>query len=127
MKTEELQQRVDAYFAACDATRREYTKKDGTISDWQLPYTFYGLCAALGEDFPTLSAQSRRRGARARILRSALHRIAAQWAERSLWGDFPHQMVLPLLREAGFLPEAVQEDCRVWEVHMDAGAELLGR
>ncbi|MCL2670737.1 MAG: DNA-packaging protein [Clostridiales bacterium] len=127
MNTTELQTRVETYFAQCDATRRDVTKKDGTVSVWQLPYTFYGLCAALGESAARLLAQSQGRGAGARILRCALHRIAAHLAERALLGDFPHQMVLPLLRETGFLPESAEEGERVWEVRMDARAEELGR
>jgi len=127
MNTTELQTSVDAYFAACDMTRREATKKDGTVSVWQLPYTFYGLCAALGEGAARLLAQSKGSGARARILRSALHRIAAHLAERALLCEFPHQIVLPLLRETGFLPEGEGEGERVWEVRMEGEAEESAR
>ena len=101
-KEQALRQAIEAYFAACDATRERSTLKNGGIAERQIPYTLYGLCAAL--DVTREEAlQASRDGAtwQRRPLQNAMQRIAAYTMERALLGELTHQMAVIALNDLG--------------------------
>ena len=48
MTVRALGERVEAYFAACDATRERMEQRNGAAAYRQVPYTLAGLAAATG-------------------------------------------------------------------------------
>lgn len=97
MSTKELESRIEAYFAACDATRERYPLKNGGFMERQIPYTLYGLAAATGYAPERVLELAKGGGAAARVLRQAVHRIGAYTMERALLGELPHQVALTAL------------------------------
>lgn len=97
-----LRQAIETYFEACDATRERTTLKSGGIAERQIPYTLYGLCAAL--DISREEAlQASRDGAawQWRPLVNAMQRIAAYTMERALLGELTHQVAAIALSDLG--------------------------
>lgn len=94
MKAQELESRIEAYFAACDATRERHPLKNGGFMERQIPYTLYGLAAATGYAPKRILMMAGRGGAGGRVLQKALCRIGAYLMERALLGEMPHQMAL---------------------------------
>ena len=47
MSPKRMNEAVGAYFARCDGTRERVPQKGGGFSERQIPYTLYGLCAAV--------------------------------------------------------------------------------
>ncbi len=97
-----LRRAIDAYFDACDATRERSVLKNGGFAERQIPYTLYGLCAAL-DTTPEEALQAARDGAlwQRRPLANAMQRIAAYTMERALLGELTHQMAAIALSELG--------------------------
>ena len=106
-----MRQAIEAYFAACDATRERYTLKNGGMSERQIPYTLYGLCAALDMDREE-ALRASKEGAQwqRRLLRNAMLRIAAYTMERALLGELTHQMAAIALSDLGETEQAAQEE-----------------
>ena len=127
---ERFEQRIETYFQACDATRQQVQLKSGMMAERQLPYTLYGLCAAVGlhpERALALAAGGEGQLWQRRLLENALCRIAAFTMERALMGELTHQVALAAIRELGFMPEASAESAGALSVTMDAMAEECGR
>jgi hypothetical protein len=86
---EEIQRKLDAYFAACDARTTFYVTKDGEkieVPDPE-PYTITGMCLALDCDRKTLinytQDETKNPDVFHTIRRAKLK--CEQYAERSLW------------------------------------------
>ncbi len=94
MSAKELEARVEAYFAACDATRERHPLKNGGFTERQIPYTLYGLAAATGYTPKRILAMAGHGGACGRVMQKAICRIGAYMTERALLGEMPHQMAL---------------------------------
>ncbi|MCL2695273.1 MAG: hypothetical protein FWE69_02990 [Clostridiales bacterium] len=125
---ERLQEQVERYFAACDATRQQVPQKNGTVLAHQVPYTLYGLCAAIGlcPERVLAIVAGEGTGWQSKLLAQALCRVAAYTMERALLGELTHQVALAALRELGFMPETA-EAAQTVAVTMDGIAEVLGQ
>ena len=112
-KTEHLKRRVDAYFAACDASAERYEQKNGAISYRQIPYTLAGLAAAVARSEQSIldAAEGQGRTEEQRILSDAVRRIAGYLSERALMGELQATVALSLLSELrGRTPDGDAED-----------------
>lgn len=115
-----LRQGIEAYFAACDATRERSALKNGGFAERQIPYTLHGLCAAIDMSHEE-ALQASRDGAawQRRALQNAMQRIAAYTMERALLGELTHQMAAIALSELSGTPAADAAAAAV-SVTMDA-------
>ena len=107
MTVRALGERIEAYFAACDATRERMEQRNGAAAYRQVPYTLAGLAAATGlgkAELLRLAADGGRRGA---LVRAALLRVERHLSERALMGELQATMAQALLRELA--PEAAGE------------------
>ena len=106
-RTEDLQQAIGAYFAACDATRERIPLKNGGFEERQIPYTLFGLARAAKMSPEALLKVGRkpRRTAKDRLLYDAVLRVAAYLTERALLGELTYQMALEALRPIGAAAE----------------------
>ena len=97
--TRDLKRMVEAYFAACDATRERFEQKNGAVGYRQVPYTLAGLAAAIARSEQSIRAAAEGQGTRAeqRILSDAVRRIAQHLSERALMGELQANVALPLL------------------------------
>ena len=102
MRTRELERRIEAYFAACDATRERVEQKNGGVQYRQVPYTLQGLAAETGLAKAELLAACGGASARARLLSGALRRIERHLVERALLGEIQATLAQILLRELGW-------------------------
>ena len=112
-KTEHLKRRVDAYFAACDASAELYLQKNGAIGYRQIPYTLAGLAAAAARSEQSIldAAEGQGRTEEQRILSDAVRRIAGYLSERALMGELQATVALSLLSELrGRTPDGDAED-----------------
>lgn len=109
--TADLEQAVEAYFAACDATRERYEQKNGAIGYRQVPYTLAGLSAAIARSEQSIRAAAEGQGTRKeqRILSDALRRIAQHLSERALMGELQANVAMPLLHALGISGEEPQD------------------
>lgn len=119
-RTTQLEQVIEAYFAACDATRERFPLKSGGFSERQIPYTLYGLAHATGYAPHTIvtMSQAARKGGKERLFRSALSKIAAYTLERALLGELTHQAALQVLKDMG-MTDAEQAAGGVVTIVMD--------
>ncbi len=92
-----LEERIRAYFAACDATRERLPLKNGGFFERQIPYTLYGLSVATGVAPRRILERANGTGRNARLWREAVSRVAAYTLEHALLGDLPHQPALAAL------------------------------
>ena len=112
-KTEHLKRRVDAYFAACDASAERYEQKNVAIGYRQIPYTLAGLAAAVARSEQSIldAAEGQGRTEEQRILSDAVRRIAGYLSERALMGELQATVALSLLSELrGRTPDGDAED-----------------
>jgi len=114
---EEIRQKSEAYFAACDSTREQVVLKNGGVSYYQIPYTVAGLAAALGVDRQTLEGYCRpgsKKGglsaAARQTLRTALARVEQHTLERALLGELSGPMATMLLKYWGYRETVSPED-----------------
>ena len=120
MRTRELERRIEAYFASCDATRERVEQKNGGVQYRQVPYTLQGLAAETGLAKAELLAESGGASARARLLSGALRRIERHLVERALLGEVQVALAQVLLRELGLdAPQPAVEADRRWEIVLD--------
>lgn len=66
MRVQELKERIDRYFAACDGTRERVEQKNGTVQYRQVPYTVQGLRRRAGWTRPRCSPSPKGTGRGAR-------------------------------------------------------------
>ena len=115
-----LQQSIEAYFSACDATRERFERKNGDIAERQIPYTLYGLAHATGyaPSHIVNLCNGEQRGSKAKLFRNAVSKIAAYTLEHALLGDLTHQAALQALKDMGLL-DLQSEDSGIVKIVMD--------
>lgn len=120
-KTEDLQRAVDAYFAACDATRERCEAKNGTVTYRQTPYTLAGLSAAIARSEQSIRAAAEGQGTRTeqRILSDAMRKIAQHLSERALTGELQASVALTLLKALELDGEQTQDGANRLTVVLD--------
>ena len=118
-RTEDLQQAIGAYFAACDATRERIPLKNGGFEERQIPYTLFGLARAAKMSPEALVKIYRepKRTAKDRLLFDAVLKVAAYTQEHALLGELTYQVALETLRSIGETGEP--EEGRTLNVVMD--------
>lgn len=128
MGTKQMEQAIGAYFARCDGTRERIPQKGGGFSERQIPYTLYGLSAAVAlSPQEVLSAAHGQGGGTGAVLLRGLVEIAAYVQERALLGELSATVAQAALKELG-LTEAPQEDAmEPLQVILDAEAEAYSR
>ncbi len=98
-----LKSKIEAYFAACDATAERVTLKNGSVTIRQTPYTLAGLSEHLGIPQAEILAKGRKEGEgreRANIS-DALRRIGRYIGEHALLGELQYSVAAKLLEELG--------------------------
>ena len=76
-KLTDLESKMEAYFAACDATAERVTLKNGSVTIRQTPYTLAGLSEQLKTPQSEILAKGRRGGKseERKLYANALRRI----------------------------------------------------
>ena len=78
MSAKRMNEAVGAYFARCDGTRERVPQKGGGFSERQIPYTLYGLSAAVSLSPREVLAAAHGQGSAAgSVLMEGLIRVAA--------------------------------------------------
>ena len=100
---ETLQSKIEAYFAACDATQERNVLKNGNVEVRQTPYTLAGLSEHLGTPQAEILAMARREDENAENgpYARALRRIGRYISERALLGELQYGVAAKLLEELG--------------------------
>ena len=99
-----MEQAMGAYFAQCDGTRERVSQKGGGFSERQIPYTLYGLCAAVSLSPREVLLAARDRGDRSgEVLLRGLIRVAAHIQERALLGELNGTVAQAALKELGLI------------------------
>ena len=98
-----LESKMEAYFAACDATRERNVLKNGNVEVRQTPYTLAGLSEHLGTPQAEILAMARREDESAENgpYARALRRIGRYISERALLGELQYGVAAKLLDELG--------------------------
>ena len=128
MGARRMEQAVGAYFAQCDGTRERVPQKGGGFAERQIPYTLYGLSAAVSlSPREVLQAAHGQGSAEGDILLRGLIRVAAYIQEKALLGELSATVAQAALKELG-LTEAPAEDApETLQVVMDGEAEAYSR
>lgn len=85
MSAKRMEQALGAYFARCDGTRERVPQKGGGFSERQIPYTLYGLSAAVSLSPREVLSAARGQGkAEGAVLLGGLLRVATFIQERAL-------------------------------------------
>jgi len=102
-KPKSLKSKMEAYFAACDATAERVTLKNGNVTIRQTPYTLAGLSEHLGKPQTEILAKGRKGGesAECRYYADALRRIGRYIVEHALLGELQYSVAAKLLEELG--------------------------
>ena len=102
-KPNSLKGKMEAYFAACDATAERVTLKNGSVTIRQTPYTLAGLSEHLGMPQGEILAKGRsgEAGQEGRLFAGALRRIGRYIVERALRGELQYSVAAKLLDELG--------------------------
>lgn len=101
-KRDDLEQRIDAYFLACDDTAERIILKNGGVSVRQTPYTLAGLAEHLGVSQQHIREHAAQETDRtARLYAGAMRRIERYTVERALLGELQYSVAAMLLRDLG--------------------------
>jgi len=102
-KQTSLLSKVEAYFAACDATAERIVLKNGSVTVRQTPYTLAGLSEHLGIPQSEILDKAKRESesAAGRYYAAAVRRIGRYIAERALLGELQYSVAAKLLDELG--------------------------
>lgn len=102
-KPNSLKGKMEAYFAACDATAERVMLKNGSVTIRQTPYTLAGLSEHLGMPQGEILAKGRsgETGQEGRLIAGALRRIGRYIVERALLGELQYSVAAKLLDELG--------------------------
>ena len=116
-KLTDLESKMEAYFAACDATAERVTLKTGGVTIRQTPYTLAGLSEHLAIPQGEILTKGRRGGdgAECKLYANALRRIGRYIVEHALLGELQYSVAAKLLEELGTgekLPPS-EEDRRI--------------
>ena len=116
-KPEDLESKIEAYFAACDATAERVTLKNGSVTIRQTPYTLAGLSEHLATPQGEILSKGRS-GTKSKeciLYANALRRIGRYIVEHALLGELQYSVAAKLLEELGTgekLPPS-EEDRRI--------------
>ena len=102
-KQKNLKSKIEAYFAACDATAERVTLKNGGETIRQTPYTLAGLSEHLKIPQNEILAKSKAGDdcAEGELYANALRRIGRYIAEHALLGELQYSVAAKLLEELG--------------------------
>ena len=128
MSAKRMEQALGAYFARCDGTRERVPQKGGGFSERQIPYTLYGLSAAVSlsprEVLSAAHGQGRAEGA---VLLGGLLRVATFIQERALLGELSATVAQAALKELGLTEDLSAEGTEPLRVGLDQEAEVYSR
>ena len=128
MGARRMEQAVRAYFARCDGTRERVPQKGGGFSERQIPYTLYGLCAAVALSPEEVLSAAHGQGDRVdAILLRALVQVAAYIQERALLGELNATVSQAALKELGLTGDEGTEGLEPLQVILDEQGEVYGR
>lgn len=123
-----MEQAMGAYFVQCDGTRERVPQKGGGFSERQIPYTLYGLSAAVSlSPQEVLSAAHGQGSAEGTILMRGLLRVAAYIQERALLGELSATVAQAALKELGLTEGPTEEAMEPLRVILDGEAEVYSR
>ena len=128
MGAKRMEQAVGAYFARCDGTRERVPQKGGGFSERQVPYTLYGLSAAVSlSPREVLSAARGQGDATGTVLLRGLVRVAAYLQERALLGELSATVALAAIKELGLTEDPAEAAMEPLQVILDPEAEAYSR
>ena len=127
MSAKRMEQAMGAYFARCDGTRERVPQKGGGSAERQIPYTLYGLCAAVSLSPQEVLSAARGRDAAGTILLGGLVRIGAYLQERALLGELSATVAQAALKELGLMEDPAEAAMEPLRVVMDPDAEAYSR
>ena len=102
-KPKNFEGKIEAYFAACDATAERVTLKNGSVTIRQTPYTLAGLSEHLATPQGEILAKGRKggKGEESKQITNALRRIGRYIVEHALLGELQYSVAAKLLEELG--------------------------
>ena len=128
MSAKRMNEAVGAYFARCDGTRERVPQKGGGFSERQIPYTLYGLSAAVSLSPREVLAAAHGQGSAAgSVLMEGLIRVAAYIQEKALLGELSATVAQAALKELGLTDGAEEEAMEPLRVVLDGEAEAYSR
>lgn len=128
MGAKRMEQAVGAYFAQCDGTRERVPQKGGGFSERQIPYTLYGLSAAVSlPPQEVLAAAHGQDGPAGNVLLGGLVRIAAYIQEKALLGELSATVAQAAIKELGLTEEPAEAAMEPLRVVLDPEAEVYSR
>ena len=100
-KPKSLKSKIEAYFAACDATAERVTLKNGGVTIRQTPYTLAGLSEHLAIPQSEILAKGKKGGKSKEcgVYAGALRRIGRYIVEHALLGELQYSVAAKLLEE----------------------------
>ena len=128
MSAKRMNEAVGAYFARCDGTRERVPQKGGGFSERQIPYTLYGLSAAVSLSPREVLAAAHGQGSAAgSVLMEGLIRVAAYIQEKVLLGELSATVAQAALKELGLTEDRAEDAMEPLQVILDDGAEAYSR
>ena len=128
MGAKRMEQAVGAYFARCDGTRERVPQKGGGFAERQIPYTLYGLSAAVSlSPQEVLAAAHGQGGPAGNVLLGGLVRIAAYIQEKALLGELSATVAQAAIKELGLTEEPAEAAMEPLQVILDPEAEVYSR
>lgn len=127
MGAKRMEQAMGAYFARCDGTRERVPQKGGGFSERQIPYTLYGLSAAVALSPQEVLSAARGQGAAGMVLLRGLIRVAAYIQEKALLGELSATVAQAALKELGLTEDLSAEAVEPLQVVLDEAAEAYSR
>ena len=128
MSAKRMEQAMGAYFARCDGTRERVPQKGGGFSERQIPYTLYGLSAAVSLSPREVLSAARGQGkAEGAVLLGGLLRVATFIQERALLGELSATVAQSALKELGLTEDLSAEGMEPLQVVLDGEAEVYSR
>ena len=123
-----MNEAVGAYFARCDGTRERVPQKGGGFAERQIPYTLYGLSAAVSlSPQEVLAAAHGQGGPAGNVLLGGLVRIAAYIQEKALLGELSATVAQAALKELGLTEGPEEGAMGPLTVVLDGEAEAYSR
>ena len=123
-----MEQAMGAYFAQCDGTRERVSQKGGGFSERQIPYTLYGLSAAVSLSPREVLAAAHGQGSAAgSVLMEGLIRVAAYIQEKALLGELSATVAQAAIKELGLTEEPAEAAMEPLQVVLDPEAEVYSR
>ena len=123
-----MEQAMGAYFAQCDGTRERVPQKGGGSAERQIPYTLYGLSAAVALSPREVLLAAREGNDRSgEVLLRGLVRVATYIQERALLGELNATMAQAALKELNLTEGPGEDAMEPLSVVLDAEAEVYSR